>query len=112
MINRRAQRRIDILRAVSAEIIGNGHAAQPPMAHVEQVFRLNMGIFKIKFSQNFLMNVTYHTAVATALGIGGYFAATGRIEVGSVVAIVAGLGRLNDPWVISSTGGVKSRWLA
>jgi ABC-type multidrug transport system fused ATPase/permease subunit len=98
MINRRAQKRIGILRTVSVEMIDNGHATRPAMAHIEQVFRLNMGIFKIKFSQNFLMNVTYHTAVATALGFGGYFAATGRIEVGSVVAIVAGLGRLNDPW--------------
>jgi len=32
------------------------------------------------------------------LGVGGWFAVEGRIEVGSVVAIVSGLGKLNDPW--------------
>jgi ABC-type bacteriocin/lantibiotic exporter with double-glycine peptidase domain len=98
MINRRAQRRIGILRAVSVEMVDHNHATAPTMAHIDRVFQLNMGIFRIKFSQNFLMNVTYHSAVATTLGVGGYLAASGRIEIGSVVAIVAGLGRLNDPW--------------
>jgi ABC-type multidrug transport system fused ATPase/permease subunit len=99
MINRRAQERIGILRAVSADMAGGNHdPATPADAHIDRVFLLNMGIYKVKFTQNFLMNVTYHTAVATALGVGGYFAVTGRIEVGSVVAIVAGLSRLNDPW--------------
>ena len=33
-----------------------------------------------------------------ALGVGGWLALEGRIEVGTVVAIVGGLGKLNDPW--------------
>lgn len=98
MINRRAQKRIGILRTVSVEMIDNNRTPPVTMTHIDQVFFLNMGIFRIKFSQNFLMNVTYHSAIAAALGIGGYLAATGRIEVGSVVAIVTGLARLNDPW--------------
>jgi len=33
-----------------------------------------------------------------ALGVGGWLALEGRIEVGTVVAIVGGMGKLNDPW--------------
>ncbi|MCW5746202.1 MAG: ABC transporter ATP-binding protein [Alphaproteobacteria bacterium] len=98
MINRRAQARIGILRVVSADMITNNHGGESANRYLDEVFRLNMGIFKIKFTQNLLMNVTYHGAIAVALGAGGYLAAIGHIEVGSVVAIVAGLGRLNDPW--------------
>ena len=37
-------------------------------------------------------------AVAVALGAGGWLVVAGRIEVGTVVAVVSGLGKLNDPW--------------
>jgi ABC-type bacteriocin/lantibiotic exporter with double-glycine peptidase domain len=32
------------------------------------------------------------------LCVGGWLALEGRIEVGTVVAMVGGLGKLNDPW--------------
>jgi hypothetical protein len=69
-------------------MVENGDAIREAPAHIDQVFALNMGIFRIKYALNLLMNVTYHCSVAAALGLGGYFAATGRIEAGSVVAIV------------------------
>ncbi|MBV9835893.1 MAG: ABC transporter ATP-binding protein [Alphaproteobacteria bacterium] len=98
MINRRAERRIGVLRTVGADMLRTQHEPGMRNPAVDQVFALNMGIFKIKYTQNFLMNVTYHCAVAVALGVGGYLAVNGRIEIGAVVATVAGLGRLNDPW--------------
>jgi len=94
----RAGRRIGILRTISADMVGAPHEPSAPKAAVDGVFALNMSIFRIKYAQNFLMNVTYHCAVAAALGVGGYLAVNGRIEIGAVVAIVSGLARLNDPW--------------
>jgi ABC-type multidrug transport system fused ATPase/permease subunit len=47
---------------------------------------------------NFLMNFTYHAGIATALAIGGWFAVSGRIDVGTVVAFISGLAKVNDPW--------------
>ena len=47
---------------------------------------------------NLVMNLMYAFAVAVALGVGGWFAITGRIDVGTVVAVVSGLGKLKDPW--------------
>ena len=94
-INRRAEARIKTVREISGDMIAAGLAVD---AQVERVFSLNMGIYKIKYTMNLLMNLMHYFAVAVALGVGGWFAAAGRIEVGTVVAIVAGLGRLNDPW--------------
>ena len=62
------------------------------------MFALNMGIYKLKYSMNLVMNLMHHFAVAVALCVGGWMALEGRIEVGTVVAIVGGLGKLNDPW--------------
>jgi ABC-type bacteriocin/lantibiotic exporter with double-glycine peptidase domain len=47
---------------------------------------------------NLLMNMMHHLAVASALCFGGWQVLQGTIEVGTVVAVVAGLGKLNDPW--------------
>jgi len=94
-INHRAAARIKTIREVSSDMIGSGIAVD---AQIERVFSLNMGIYKLKYSMNLLMNLMHYFAVAVALGVGGWFAVAGRIEVGTVVAIVVGLGRLNDPW--------------
>lgn len=101
-INRRAQSRILTKRGLSGRIIEA--AAEPShewgwvKAPIERVFTLNMGIYKLKYTMNLLMNVMHHSAVAVALGVGGWLALEGRTEVGTVVAIVGGMGKLNDPW--------------
>lgn len=101
-INRRAQSRIVTKRGLSGDIVKTALAshrdwerANEPIA---RVFSLNMGIYKLKFTMNLLMNVMHHSAVAVALGVGGWLALEGRIEVGTVVAIVGGMAKLNDPW--------------
>ncbi len=101
-INRRAQLRILTKRGFSSEIVKAGgessHHWEWAKAPIERVFTLNMGIYKLKYSMNLLMNVMHHSAVAVALGVGGWLALEGRTEVGTVVAIVGGMGKLNDPW--------------
>ena len=101
-INRRAAERIETLRNVGGNIVAaeaaGSQAATLQDQRIAHVFVLNMGIYKIKFAMNFLMNLMHHLGVATALGVGGYFVVQGRIEVGTVVAFVSGLGKVNDPW--------------
>ena len=101
-MNRRASERIHTLRAVSGGIVGatggDSALAAAQDGHIDHVFTLNMGIFKLKFTMNFLMNLMHHLGVAAVLGVGGWFAAHGRIEVGTVVAFVSGLAKVNDPW--------------
>jgi ABC-type multidrug transport system fused ATPase/permease subunit len=101
-INRRVARRIETLRAVSGGIVGSTEGEGAPESaqrrKLASVFKLNMGVFKLKFSMNALMNLLHHLGVATALGIGGWYAVQGRLDVGTVVAFVSGLGKVNDPW--------------
>ncbi|HEX3500380.1 MAG TPA: hypothetical protein VHT04_13755, partial [Stellaceae bacterium] len=58
-------------------------------------------------------------AVATILFVGGWFVVEGRTEVGTVVAFISGLDRVNDPWgdLVNyfremSSAGVKYRLVA
>ncbi|APT32811.1 MULTISPECIES: ABC transporter ATP-binding protein [Methylobacterium] len=99
-INRRVVARTGALRRISGGIIGrHRHEATGLQdARIERVFRLNMGIFKLKFSMNFLMNLMHHAGVALTLGLGGYLVVNGETDLGTVVAFVAGLRQLNDPW--------------
>ena len=101
-INRRAAERIRTLRQVSGEIVsasgGSASLAAAQDGRIDHIFSVNMGIFKLKFGMNFLMNLMHHAGVAVALGVGGWYAVQGRMEVGTVVAFVSGLGKVNDPW--------------
>lgn len=99
-INRRARARILAKRDVSGSI-AEGPADTTPRslgATIQRIFALNMGICRFKYSMHLLMNLMHHFSVAVALCVGGWMALDGRIEVGTVVAIVSGLGKLNDPW--------------
>ena len=101
-INRRAQARILTKRGISGTIVDSAfpesHGQVLGGVPIQRVFALNMGIYKLKYSMNLLMNLMHHFAVAVTLCIGGWLAIEGHIQVGTVVAIVGGLGKLNDPW--------------
>jgi ABC-type bacteriocin/lantibiotic exporter with double-glycine peptidase domain len=98
-INRRARDRIVVKRNVSAAM-AEGHGEAPPslIGAIERIFRLNMSIFWFKYAMYLFLNLMHHFSVAVALCVGGWMALEGRIEVGTVVAIVGGLGKLIDPW--------------
>jgi ABC-type bacteriocin/lantibiotic exporter with double-glycine peptidase domain len=99
-INRRARRRILTKREISGTIAeGNAETgAEVEAFGIQRIFALNMGIYRLKYVMNLLMNLMHHMSVAVALCIGGWLVLQGRIEVGTVVAVVGGLGKLNDPW--------------
>jgi ABC-type multidrug transport system fused ATPase/permease subunit len=101
-INRRSGERIETLRNIGGDIVGatgaDKHGAATLDGPIEHVFELSTGVFRIKFSMYFLMNLTHHLGVATALGVGGYYVVQGRVDIGTVVAFVSGLGKVNDPW--------------
>jgi ABC-type multidrug transport system fused ATPase/permease subunit len=100
-INRRAQARIAVLREASAGVIGQD-ADHDETAGQERrfarVFKLNIGVYKLKYSMNFLMNLCHQLGIAAILGIGGWFVVLGKIQIGTVVAFVSGLATVKDPW--------------
>jgi ABC-type multidrug transport system fused ATPase/permease subunit len=101
-INRKVGRRISTLRGASAGTVQGQAQTKMGLRHQEtrfaQVFRFNMSVFKLKFSLNFLMNLTHHLGVATVLGLGGWMVVDGQAEVGTVVAFISGLSTIRDPW--------------
>ncbi len=129
-INRRAAERIQTLRLVSGGIAATGVLTKGDSElqneRIDRVFVLNMGIYKLKFTMNLLMNAMYHFGITATLAVGGWYVVAGKLEVGTVVAFLSGLAKINDPWgdVVNwfremTTSRVKydllataSRWLA
>jgi ABC-type multidrug transport system fused ATPase/permease subunit len=101
-MNRRAGARVWLLRQIGAGVISGGAAeeagARTDDERIDRVFQLDMGIFRFKYTMNFLMNLCSHLQVIAALLLGGWWVLQQRIEIGAVVAFISGVGRLNDPW--------------
>lgn len=98
VINRKSGERIETLRNIAGATGADTQGAAALDGRIAHVFKLTIGVFRIKFSMYFLMNLTHHLGVATALGVGGYYVVQGRVDIGTVVAFVSGLAKVNDPW--------------
>lgn len=102
-INRRAGARVWLLRQLGISTVGSlttsvAEQDKSDAKRIDRVLQLNMGIVKLKYSMNFLMNFCSHLQVVAALLIGGWMVHTDQLEVGGVVAFISAVGRLNDPW--------------
>jgi ABC-type multidrug transport system fused ATPase/permease subunit len=101
-INRRAGARVWVLRQLGVSTVDTrAPSIERDLSdgkRIDRVLQLNMGIYKFKFSMNFLMNLGSHLQVVAALLIGGWMVHTDQLEVGGIVAFISGVGRLNDPW--------------
>lgn len=96
-VNRRTGARIRVLRQLGIAMIDRDDDAEDER-RIDQAFALDMGIFKIKFTMNFLINLCNHLQRVSALLVGGWWVYTSNLEIGGVVAFISGIGRLNDPW--------------
>ena len=96
-VNRRTGARIQVLRQLGVGMIDRSDGAEDER-RIQQAFVLDMGIFKIKFTMNFLMNLCNHLQIVSALLVGGWWVYMGHLEIGGVVAFISGIGRMNDPW--------------
>jgi ABC-type bacteriocin/lantibiotic exporter with double-glycine peptidase domain len=103
-INRRTEARIQVMRRLSADLVAetaNGVLERESRAYrrgVGNIYALNMQIYRRKYSMNFLINLFYHFGTVGILFVGGWFVMAGKTEVGTVVAFISGLTKVNDPW--------------
>jgi ABC-type bacteriocin/lantibiotic exporter with double-glycine peptidase domain len=102
-INRRTGRRIMTLRSISVDIFDKAEKAAGAREatyreRIAGVYRLNMQIYRRKFFMNFLMNLLHHLGIVGILLVGGWLLLNGQTEVGTIVAFISGLTRMNDPW--------------
>jgi len=103
-INKRTESRIRTMRALSVDIVNEAAAragtreAGTFRHRVGEVYRLNMEIFHRKFGMNFLMNLFHHMGTIGILAVGSWLLLNGRTEMGTIVAFISGINRMNDPW--------------
>ena len=100
-INRRVQTRINVLRQTSVGVLLSGTEAERAVRQRQrfaEIFELNLGIFKLRFSMKFLMNLSHNLGKVVVLCVGGWFIVKGETDVGTVVAFVSGLNNVRDPW--------------
>ncbi|MBV9014812.1 MAG: ABC transporter ATP-binding protein [Alphaproteobacteria bacterium] len=100
-MNRRTRVRVRIIRQLSVSVVeGGGDAARDRAddSRIERVFQLNMGIYRFKFSMNFLMNLSTQLQIIGALAVGAWAVINQQLEIGGVVAFVSGISRITDPW--------------
>lgn len=103
-INRRTKRRIKTFRALSVDIVNEAAGRAGTRTHrtfrrrIRFVYRLNIQILFRKFGMNYLMNLLYSLGVIGILAVGSWFVLQGRTEVGTIVAFISGLSRMNAPW--------------
>jgi ABC-type bacteriocin/lantibiotic exporter with double-glycine peptidase domain len=103
-INRRTEQRIRVMRRVSAEIVAEtaegvlDREERSYRRRVRDIYSLNMQVYRRKYAMNFLINLLYHFGTVGILFVGGWFVMQGKTEVGTVVAFVSGLTKINDPW--------------
>jgi ABC-type bacteriocin/lantibiotic exporter with double-glycine peptidase domain len=100
-MNRRTRVRVRLIRRLSVSVIQGGGDAGRDLAddeRIDRVFHLNMGIYKFKFSMNFLMNLSTQLQIIGVLAVGAWAVLHEQLEIGGVVAFVSGIGRITDPW--------------
>jgi len=94
----RTAKRVQVLRGLSVSIVEPPTHGDHDPGPIQRVFELDMGIFKLKFTMNFLMNFCNHLQRVAALLLGGWYVLSDQLEVGGVVAFISAVDRLNDPW--------------
>ncbi len=97
----RTAARVQVLRGLSISIVEapkQDGGERIEQGTIQRVFELDMGIFKLKFTMNFLMNFCNHLQRVAALLLGGWYVLHDQLEVGGVVAFISGVEKLNDPW--------------
>jgi hypothetical protein len=95
----RRESRIRILRQLGIGVIDPSDGRfRADERRIDQAFALDVGIFRLKFTVNFLMNLCSHLQIVSAFLIGGWWVSTDRLAIGSVVAFISGISRLKDPW--------------
>ena len=106
-INRRTGASVQIIRRLSVSVVeatsGDDARDQTADGRIDRVFELNMGIFRFKFTMNFLMNLSTQFQIIAALLVGGWLVYTDQLEIGGVVAFISESADSLTPGAISST---------
>lgn len=99
-INRRVRERVQALRDASDRISDSDLAQveEAVVADFRDVFEIRKRIFLLKLSSKFALSALSAIGVVGVLFLGGWLVLHGRSDVGTVVASLTGLSRIEGPW--------------
>jgi ABC-type bacteriocin/lantibiotic exporter with double-glycine peptidase domain len=102
-VNRRVKERTIVLRhatgALSEEDLAEAKAVQQAVLNdFDEIYETRRGIFRLKLSMKFLMNILSGIGLVGILMIGGFLMMEGRSDIGTVVASISALEKINGPW--------------
>ncbi len=99
-INRRVRERVQLLRNASDRISESDLARveEEVLAEFRDIFETRRRIFLLKLSSKFALSAISVAGTVGILFLGGWLVLNGRSDVGTVVASVTGLTRIEGPW--------------
>ncbi len=102
-VNRRVKERTIVLRhatgTLSEENLAEVKAAQQAVLDdFDEIYETRRGIFRLKLSMKFMMNILSGMGLVGILMIGGFLMMEGRADIGTVVASISALEKINGPW--------------
>lgn len=99
-INRRVAQRVKVLRhstgLISAQKVKE--VQQKVLDDFDEIYEKRRQIFKLKLSMKFVINLIQGVGMVGILLIGGLMYLNGKTDIGTVVASLTALTRVNDPW--------------
>ncbi len=102
-VNKRVRERTIVLRhatgSLSEESLAEMSAAQKDVLEdFDRIFETRRTIFRLKLSMKFAMNILSGIGLIGILLIGGLLMMEGRSDIGTVVASISALEKINGPW--------------
>ena len=99
-LNRRVRERVQSLRDASDRISESdlARAEEEVVADFRDVFETARRIYLLKLSSKLALNVISVTGAVGLLFLGGWLVLRGRSDVGTVMASLTGLTRIEGPW--------------
>jgi ABC-type bacteriocin/lantibiotic exporter with double-glycine peptidase domain len=99
-INRRVRERVQLLRNASDRISESDltRVEEEVPAQFRDIFETRRRIFLLKLSSKFALSAISVAGTVGILFLGGWLVLKGRSDVGTVVASVTGLTRIEGPW--------------
>jgi ABC-type bacteriocin/lantibiotic exporter with double-glycine peptidase domain len=99
-INRRVRERVQALRDASDRISESDlqQVEAEVMADFREVFETRRRLFLLKLSSKFALSALSMAGVVGVLFLGGWLVLSDRSDVGTVVASLTGLTRIDGPW--------------
>jgi ABC-type bacteriocin/lantibiotic exporter with double-glycine peptidase domain len=99
-LNQRVRERVQSLRDASDRISESDLARVEPevIEDFRDVFETERRIFRLKLSSKFALSVVSGAGAVGVLFLGGWLVLNGESDVGTVMASLTGLARVDGPW--------------